>query len=117
MPETILLSATAWLLFAGAAFRFRREAGTNSRGEVRLLRILATALLAVALFHCGAPLTGERWVRLLTGASIGAVLVVLALSAQPVHAMAPVRWLLLATRRAAASVRAVLGPQTTATNG
>ena len=116
MPETILMSATAWLLFAGASFRFRREAGTTGRGDVRLLRIAATALLAVALFHCGAPLTGERWVRLLTGASIGAVIVVLALSAQPMLAMAPARWLLLASRRATAAVRAVSRPQTTATN-
>jgi hypothetical protein len=114
MPETILLSATAWLLFAGASFRFRREAGTTGRGDVRLLRVVATALLAVALLHCGAPLTGERWVRLLTGASIGAVLVVLALSAQPLLAIAPARWLLLAKRRAVASVRAILRPQTPA---
>ena len=114
MPETILLSATAWLLFAGASFRFRREAGTNGRGDVRLLRIVASALLAVALIHCGAPLTGERWVHLLTGASIGAVVIVLALSAQPGHAMAPVRWLLLAKRRAIASAKAMLRSQTTA---
>ena len=114
MPETILLSATAWLLFAGAAFRFRREAGTNGRGDIRLLRIVASALLAVALLHCGAPLTGERWVRALTGASIGAVIVVLALSAQPIAALAPARWLLAAKRRAAASLAALLRSPATA---
>jgi hypothetical protein len=42
------------------------------------------------------------------------VVIVLALSAQPGHAMAPVRWLLLAKRRAIASAKAMLRSQTTA---
>ena len=98
MFETAALSAAAWLLLAGASFRLRREAGVAGPQEVRLLRIVAGVILTVVLLRCETALYGERWVRLLTGMSLGAVAVVLTLSAKPVLAMAPVRGLLRLSR-------------------
>ncbi len=96
MLETALFAALAWLLLAAASFRFRREAGSPDPRHVRLLRGLAALLLAFALFRCGTPLTGERWVRLIGGASLGGVIVVLALSVDAMRVLRPVRRLLAA---------------------
>lgn len=98
MLETAVLSTAAWLLLAGASFRFRREAGVSHPRDVRLLRIVAGVILAIVLLRCETSLYGERWVRLLTGMSLGAVAVVLTLSAKPMLAMAPVRGLLRLSR-------------------
>lgn len=108
MLETALLAAIAWLLLAAASFRFRREAGVPNPRQVRALRLAAAALLALALFRCGTPLTGERWIRALGGASIGAVLVVLALSADAMFMLRPLRQLL--TRPAPALLRRLRRP-------
>jgi hypothetical protein len=108
MLETALLAAIAWLLLAAASFRFRREAGVPNPRQVRALRLAAAALLALALFRCGTPLTGERWIRALGGASIGAVLVVLALSADAMFVLRPLRQLL--TRPAPALLRRLRRP-------
>lgn len=108
MLETALLAAIAWLLLAAASFRFRREAGVPNPRQVRVLRIAAAALLALAMFRCGTPLTGERWVRVIGGASIGAVLVVLALSADAMFVLRPLRQLL--TRPAPALLRRLRRP-------
>ena len=108
MLETELLAAIAWLLLAAASFRFRREAGVPNPRQVRALRLAAAALLALALFRCGTPLTGERWIRALGGASIGAVLVVLALSADAMFVLRPLRQLL--TRPAPALLRRLRRP-------
>ena len=108
MLETALLAAIAWLLLAAASFRFRREAGVPNPRQVRALRLAAAALLALALFRCGTPLTGERWIRALGGASIGAVLVVLALSADAMFVLRPLRQLL--TRPAPALLRHLRRP-------
>jgi hypothetical protein len=94
MLETALFAAIAWLLLAAASFRFRREAGSPDPRQVRILRGAAVLLLAFALFRCGTPLTGERWVRLIGGASLGGVIVVLALSLNAMLVLRPVRMLL-----------------------
>ncbi len=94
MLETALLAAIAWLLLAAASFRFRREAGVPNPRQVRILRIAAVLLLGLALFRCGTPLTGERWVRVIGGASLGAVLVVLMLSIDAMMILRPLRQLL-----------------------
>lgn len=96
MLETALFAAIAWLLLAAASFRFRREAGLPDPRQVRVLRGAAALLLAFALFRCGTPLTGERWVRLIGGASLGGVIVILALSADAVRVLRPLRLLLTA---------------------
>jgi len=96
MLETALFAAIAWLLLAAASFRFRREAGLPDPRQVRVLRGAAALLLTFALFRCGTPLTGERWVRLISGASLGGVIVILALSVDAVRVLRPVRLLLAA---------------------
>ena len=53
--------------------------------------LVAALVLAVALFHCGAPLTGERFVRFLGAASIAGVALVMLLSFKPIETMQPVR--------------------------
>ncbi len=103
MLETALLAAIAWLLLAAASFRFRREAGVPNPRQVRVLRLAAAGILALALFRCGTPLTGERWVRVIGGASLGAVIVVLALSLDAMTILRPLRQLL--TRPAPALLR------------
>ncbi|MGR6328170.1 hypothetical protein ACU5AX_03805 [Sphingomonas sp. XXL09] len=98
MLETATLSAFAWLLMAGAAFRHRRDADVRNAREARLLRIVAGAILSVALLRCGTGLTGERFVRMLAGASLGGVAVVLTLSVAAAPALAPARLLLRIVR-------------------
>lgn len=98
MLETATLSALAWLLMAGAAFRHRRDADVRNAGEARLLRIAGWAILGVALLRCGTGLPGERFVRMLAGASLGGVAVVLTLSIAAAPALAPARLLLRIVR-------------------
>lgn len=91
MCEGVLLCALAFVLLAGASYKFRREAGVSGEHAVRALRGGAAALIALALVRVGTPMDGERWVRLLTCASIAAVAVVLALSIAPGAVFYPVR--------------------------
>ncbi len=91
MCEGVLLCAVAFLLLAAASYKFRREAGVSGERAVRALRSAAAVLIALAMVRVGTPLDGERWVRLLTCASIAAVAVVLALSVAPAQVFYPVR--------------------------
>jgi hypothetical protein len=56
-------------------------------------------VLAAALFHCGAPLTGERFVRFLGAAAIAGVALVMLLSFRPAETMQPIRMALKVVRR------------------
>ncbi|GAA4215024.1 hypothetical protein GCM10022253_08860 [Sphingomonas endophytica] len=91
MFEGVLLCALAFVLLAAASYKFRREAGISGERAVRALRSGAALLIALALVRVGTPMDGERWVRLLTCASIAAVAVVLALSIAPGAVFYPVR--------------------------
>lgn len=91
MFEGVLLCALAFVLLAAASYKFRREAGISGERAVRALRSGAAVLIALALVRVGTPMDGERWVRLLTCASIAAVVVVLALSVAPGAVFYPVR--------------------------
>ncbi|WP_341208233.1 hypothetical protein [uncultured Sphingomonas sp.] len=91
MFEGVLLCALAFVLLAAASYKFRREAGISGERAVRALRSGAAVLIALALVRVGTPMDGERWVRLLTCASIAAVIVVLALSVAPGTVFYPVR--------------------------
>ncbi|WP_028965581.1 hypothetical protein [Sphingomonas phyllosphaerae] len=91
MFEGVLLCALAFVLLAAASYKFRREAGITGERAVRALRSGAAVLIALALVRVGTPMDGERWVRLLTCASIAAVMVVLALSVAPGAVFYPVR--------------------------
>lgn len=91
MCEGVLLCALAFVLLAAASYKFRREAGVSGERAVRVLRGGALMLIAMALIRAGTPMDGERWVRLLTCASIAAVTVVLALSVAPGAVFYPVR--------------------------
>ena len=87
MFEIVATSFVAWLLLAAASFRFRRELGIAGSGTITALRVAAGALLMLALFRCGAPVTGERWVRFLGGSAIAAVLLVVLLSVAPLQGL------------------------------
>lgn len=91
MFEGVLLCGLAFVLLAAASYKFRREAGISGERAVRALRSGAALLIALALVRVGTPMDGERWVRLLTCASIAAVAVVLALSIAPGAVFYPVR--------------------------
>lgn len=91
MCEGVLLCALAFVLLAAASYKFRREAGISGERAVRALRSGAAVLIALALVRVDTPMDGERWVRLLTCASIAAVMVVLALSVAPGAVFYPVR--------------------------
>jgi len=98
MLEATILCFFGWLLLAATAFKYRRDLGIVAPSAIRALRIVAALVLAVALFHCGAPLTGERFVRFLGAASIAGVALVMLLSFKPVETMQPVRIALKAVR-------------------
>ena len=98
MLETTACSIAAWLLLAAASYRHRRDADVRSGREARLVRAAGWTLLMAALLRCGTDLSGERIVRLAAGASLGGVLVVVALSFWARSAFAPVRMLLRALR-------------------
>lgn len=85
MFETVTTSFLAWLMFAAASYRFRRDLGLDSPRIVTALRVAATAVLLFALLRCGAPVSGERWVRFLGGAAVSAVIVVALLSVAPLR--------------------------------
>ena len=106
MPDTILIAALAFVLLAATAHRHRRDAGVATHGQVRALRLAATALLLVAFTRAAGPLAGERIVRFLVGGSIAGIAVVLALSFDAARVLAPVRWLLSRPRPAPAPARA-----------
>jgi hypothetical protein len=91
MFEGVLLCALAFVLLAAASYKFRREAGISGERAVRALRSGAAVLIALALMRVGTPVDGERWVRLLTCASVASVAVVLALSVAPGAVFYPVR--------------------------
>jgi hypothetical protein len=99
MLEITLLSFAAWLFFAAASFKFRRQLGITSPATVRALRAGAAALLAVALLRCGTAIDGERCVRFLGGASLAAAMIVALLSVAPVATMKPVALLVRPRRR------------------
>ena len=86
MFEIVATSFVAWLLFAAASYKYRRELGIASPAAITGLRTVAALLLALALFRCGAPLTGERWVRFLGGSALAAVMLVMLLSVAPLRA-------------------------------
>ncbi|SFO04385.1 DUF3325 family protein [Sphingomonas sp. OK281] len=98
MLEATMLCFFGWLLLAATAFKYRRDLGIVTPSAIRALRLVAALVLAVALFHCGAPLTGERFVRFLGAASIAGVTLVMLLSFKPVETMQPVRIALKAVR-------------------
>ncbi|KQN93739.1 hypothetical protein ASE95_02085 [Sphingomonas sp. Leaf231] len=95
MCEGVFLCALAFVLLAAASYKFRRDAGVSGERMVRTLRSGAAVLIGLALIRAGTPMDGERWVRLLTCASIAAVVVVLALSVAPGAILYPVRRALL----------------------
>ena len=80
MLESSVTCFLAWLLLAATAFRYRRDLGIVAPSAIRALRLVSALVLAAALFHCGAPLTGERFVRFLGAASIAGVALVMLLS-------------------------------------
>jgi len=98
MFETILLTLVAWMCLATSAFRFRRELGITAPMTIRALRIVAAAVLVVALGRCGAPVTGERIVRFLGAGSISAVVMVVTLSVAPGVVLRPVTLVLAAVQ-------------------
>lgn len=91
MLEGVVTCTLAFVLLAAASYRYRRDAGVSADRHARVLRIGAGAVLALALLRAGTPMDGERWVRVLTCASIAAVVVVLALSIAPGAVFYPVR--------------------------
>ena len=85
MLETVATSFVAWLLLAAASYRFRRDLGISASATIVGLRVCAAILLTLALFRCGGPVTGERWVRFLGGSAISAVILVALLSVAPLR--------------------------------
>ncbi|MGA1799695.1 DUF3325 family protein [Sphingomonas sp. 4RDLI-65] len=98
MLEAALMCFVAWLLLAAASFKYRRDLGIANPATVRALRLIAALIMIVVLVCCGAPLTGERFVRFLGAASIGGVALVALLSFRPAQTMQPVRVALTALR-------------------
>ncbi|TXC71395.1 hypothetical protein FSB78_10935 [Sphingomonas ginsenosidivorax] len=86
MVEIVATSFVAWLLFAAASYKYRRDLGIDSPAAIVGLRAVAALLLTLALFRCGAPVTGERWVRFLGGSALAAVMLVMLLSVAPLRA-------------------------------
>jgi len=82
MLETMLTCLIGWLLLAASSFRIRRDLGLT-KGDARWLRVAGVVVLTAGLWRCGAPITGERWVRFLGAAGIAGVATVLILSAAP----------------------------------
>ncbi|AXJ94212.1 MULTISPECIES: hypothetical protein [unclassified Sphingomonas] len=101
MFEAGTLSALAWLLLAGASFRHRQAAGSPAPHEARMLQVAAAAIVVIAITRCGTDIDGEGIVRMLAGASVAGIIVVLALSAAATRALAPVRLLLRVVRKRA----------------
>ncbi len=91
MLEATMMCFVAWLLLAAGSFKYRRDLGLADPVSVRALRLAAAAILTIVLFHCGAPLTGERFVRFLGSASLAGVALVVLLSFRPAQTMQPVR--------------------------
>lgn len=98
MLEAAVMCFVAWLLLAAASFKYRRDLGLADPKAVRALRLAAAAILTIVLFCCGAPLTGERFVRFLGSASIAGVALVVLLSFAPAQTMQPVRVVLTVLR-------------------
>ncbi|MBB4619703.1 hypothetical protein [Sphingomonas abaci] len=82
MLESVLTCLIGWLLLAAASFRIRRDLGLTA-GEARWLRVAGVVVLTATLWRCGAPISGERWVRFLGAAGVSGVATVLILSAAP----------------------------------
>lgn len=101
MLETTLAAAIGWLLLAAQSHRFRREAGVDRRA-VLILRAAALAAFTIAWACAEASLPGERWVRLIGGASASALAVTGLLSFAPGVLLRPVRAALVPFRRGAA---------------
>jgi hypothetical protein len=99
MLEATTMCFLAWLLLAATAFRYRRDLGIVAPSTIRTLRLIAMLVLAAALFHCGAPLTGERFVRFLGAAAIAGAALVMLLSFRPAETMQPIRMVLKVVRR------------------
>jgi hypothetical protein len=91
MLETTMMCFIAWLLLSATAFRYRRDLRIVAPSTIRTLRLIAVLMLAAALFHCDAPLTGERFVRFLGAAAIAGAALVMMLSFRPADTMQPVR--------------------------
>lgn len=91
MLEASLMCFVGWLLLAAASFKYRRDLGLTDPAAIRAVRLAAALVLAIVLFRCGAPLTGERFVRFLGAASIAGVALVVLLSFGPTRTMQPVR--------------------------
>lgn len=86
MGEIVAISFVAWLLLAAASYKYRRDLGIAAPAAIAGLRVGAAMLLALALFRCGAPVTGERWVRFLGGSALAAMMLVMLLSVAPLRA-------------------------------
>lgn len=91
MVEIVATSLVAWLLLAAASYKYRRDLGISAPTTITGLRVVAAMLLTLALVRCGAPITGERWVRFLGGSALSAVMLVALLSAVPKGALAQMR--------------------------
>lgn len=91
MVEIVATSFVAWLLLAAASYKYRRDLGISAPATITGLRVAATMLLMLTLVRCGAPITGERWVRFLGGSALAAVMLVALLSVVPKGALASLR--------------------------
>lgn len=107
MVETLIVTFAGWLLLAAASYRCRRDLQIASPHAARALRVAGIALFAIALIRCGAPLSGERWVRFIGGAALSAGLNVVGLSLAPRLLLRPVAALLAILRQARVSARRV----------
>ncbi|WP_380786082.1 hypothetical protein [Sphingomonas sp. R86521] len=91
MVEIVVTSFVAWLLLAAASYKYRRDLGISAPAMITALRVAAAMLLMLALVRCGAPISGERWVRFLGGSALAAVVLVALLSVVPKGALAQLR--------------------------
>ncbi|MEG3165222.1 hypothetical protein U1701_11510 [Sphingomonas sp. PB2P19] len=87
MGEIVAISFFGWMMLATSSYKIRRELGIAAPATIAGLRVAAVVLLMLALCRCGAPVSGERWVRFLGGSAIAAVMLVLVLSVVPLRAL------------------------------
>ncbi|MDA4830304.1 hypothetical protein NY536_02265, partial [Enterobacter hormaechei] len=76
-------------------------AGSPAPHAARLLLLAAASTVVFSFSRCGSDLYGAVILRMLAGASVAGIIVVLALSAAATRALAPVRLLLRVVRKRA----------------